>query len=68
MYFDTNQFPELPFSGPHTKPFGARALSKNYHLRFDTKLGNGICEIRRIPCSCVVCTAMLDQPWIYGIP
>ena len=43
MYCGTNQFPELPFCGPHTKPHGARGLSKHYHLRFDTKLGHGIC-------------------------
>ena len=34
MYCDTNQFPALPFCGLHTKPHGARGLSKHYHLRF----------------------------------
>ena len=29
MYFNTNQFPALPFCGPHFKPRGARELSKN---------------------------------------
>ena len=43
-------------------------LSKHYHLRFDPKLGHGICEIIRITCDCVACTSMLDKPWIYGIP
>ena len=33
IYFKTNQFPELPFCGPHSKPHGAIGLSKNYHLR-----------------------------------
>ena len=51
MYCNTNQFPTLPFCGPHSKPPGARGLSKHYHLRFDTKLGMVVCEIRRIPCS-----------------
>ena len=36
MYFYTNQLSELPFCGPHPNPHGARGLSKNYHLRFDT--------------------------------
>ena len=36
---DTNQFPLLPFFGPHPKPHEARGLSKYYHLRFDPKLG-----------------------------
>ena len=64
MYCDTNQ----PFFCPHPKPHGARGLSKHYHLRFDPKLGHGICEIRRIPCAYVGCTSMLDKPWISGIP
>ena len=65
---DTNQFPELTFCGPHPNPHGDRGLSKHYHLRFDTKIGHGICVICRIPCACVACTSMLDQPWISSIP
>ena len=34
MNCNTNQFPELPFCGPHYKPNGARGMSKHYHLRF----------------------------------
>ena len=37
MYCITNQFPALLFWGPHSKPHGARGLSKHYHLSFDTK-------------------------------
>ena len=68
IYCNTNQFPELSFSVTHYKPHGARGLSKYYHLRFDPKLGMGICESCRIPCDCVACTSMLDKPWISGIP
>ena len=68
IYSDTNQFPTLTFCGSHSKPHGERGLSKNYHLRFDPKLGHGICEILRIPCACVECTPMLDKPCISGIP
>ena len=57
MYCNTNQFPALNFCGPHSKPHGASGLSKHYHLRFDPKLGNGVCAIRRIPCACVACTS-----------
>ena len=67
MYCDTNQFPALTFCGSHTKPCGARGLGKHYHLCFDPNLGHGICEICRIPCDCVACTSMLDQPWISGV-
>ena len=55
-YCNTNQFPELSFSGTHSKPHGARGLSKHYHLRFYPKLGMVVCEILRIPCDCVACT------------
>ena len=33
IYCNTKQFSELLFSGPNSKPHGARGLSKNYHLR-----------------------------------
>ena len=52
MYCNTNQFPVLSFSGPYSKPHGARGLSKHYHLRFDPKLGMEVCAIQRIPCDC----------------
>ena len=67
MFCNTNQFQELPFCGPHSKPHGARELSKHYHLRFDPKLGNGVCAILHIPCACVACTSMQDKPWVSGI-
>ena len=68
IYCNTNQFPALPFCGSHPKPHGSRGLSKHYYLRFDPKLGRGICAICCILCACVVFTSMLDKPWISGIP
>ena len=67
MYCNTNLLLELPFCGPHSKTHGARGLSKHYHLRFDPKIGMGVCEIRRITCAYVACTSMLDKHRIYGI-
>ena len=67
MYSNTNQFPELSFYVTHSKPHGARGSSKHYHLRFDPKLGMGVCAILRIPCACVACKSILDKPWISGI-
>ena len=67
MYCNKNQFPALSFCGPHSKPHVARVLGKHYHLRFDPKLGMGVCEIFRIPCACVACTSMLDKLWVAGI-
>ena len=68
IYCNTNQFPALPFCGPHSKLHCARGLGKHYHLRFDPKLGMRVCEIRRISCACVACTSMLEKSWISGIP
>ena len=67
MYCDKNQFPALSFIGPHPNPHGERGLIKHYHVRFDPKLGHGICAIFHIPCACVACTSMIDQPWTSGI-
>ena len=61
IYCNTKELIELPFCGPHYKPHGARGLSKNYHLRFDPKLGNGVCAIFCIPCTCVACTSILEK-------
>ena len=68
MYCNTNQFPSLPLCGPRFKLHGARGMSKNYHLHFYPKLGNGVCTIRLISCDCVACTSMLYKTWISGIP
>ena len=68
IYCNTNIFPALPFLGPHSKPRGARGLSKHYYLLFDPKIGNGVYVIRRIPCVCVACTLIIGKPWISGIP
>ena len=67
MFLNTNQFPSLSFCGPHTETHGVRGLSKNYHMRFDPKLGYGICKIRRITCDCAEPTSMLDKPWFHGL-
>ena len=67
IYCNRNQFPALPFCGPHSKTHGARGLIKNYHLRFDPKLGHGLYAIIRIPCACVAYISMLDKPCISGL-
>ena len=64
IYFNTKQFPALPFCGTHLKPHGGNGLCNHYHLSFDPKLGHGICVICRIPCAWVACTSMLEQPHI----
>ena len=68
MYCNTNHLSALPFCGTNSRPHGAKGLSKNYHLRFGIKLGNGVCSIFRITCACVACKSMIDKPWISVIP
>ena len=34
MYYDTNQFHQFQYRGPHDKPHGARILGKYYNMRF----------------------------------
>ena len=67
IYFNINQSPALPFFGPHPKTHGVRGLGKNHHLRFDKKLGHGICAIHRIPCSCVACALIPGKTCIHSI-
>ena len=67
MHCNTNQFPKLPFCGPHPKPHRARRVTKHCHLIFDPKLDHVICAIYRIPCACVVYTSMIEQLCISGI-
>ena len=68
MYCETNQFTELKFLGPHNKPHGACGLGKNYHMRFNPKLGHGEYVIHHTPCACTLCTSSIEQPWIKGFP
>ena len=67
IYCAINQFPELQSLGFYNKTHGVLGLGKNYHLRFDPKLGNDTFAIRRIPCDCTPCTSILGQPWIPGM-
>ena len=35
-----------------------------YHIRCDPELGEGFCDMRRIPCACSVCVEKLSKPWL----
>ena len=60
-------FPELQFCGLNTKPHGVPGLGKRYNVFFDPKLSHEKCDICRIPCACMYCTTILDQPWVTGM-
>ena len=59
MFCNKNQFSSLPFCSIHTQPHDVRGLSKNLHMRFYTKMGNGIYKTCYIPCDCAKCKSML---------
>ena len=66
-FCNTNQFTPLPFCVSHTKPHGARGLSKHSHMRFDPKLEHVIFTILHITCAYAECKYMLNKPWIIGL-
>ena len=68
FYCTINQFLEFKFLWTHNKPQGVRGLDNHYNMCFDPKLGHSTCEIRRTPCAFPLCTYMLDQPWVAGMP
>ena len=55
------------FPGPHAKPHGVRGLSKHYYLQLYPKLGHGKYSIKRIPCSCIAFTTMLNNQRDYKV-
>ena len=61
FYCTTNQFPLLPFCGPHNKAHVVRGLSKHYHMCFDTKLGYDTCAIHFNPCECTHFASAIDS-------
>ena len=66
-FYNTNKFSALPFYCTHLKPPGVNGLSKNYHMRLDTKIGCSTCEICCIPCDCMKCASTLDKLWKSGM-
>ena len=69
MYCAKNQFIEFSFLVQPNTSHVVRRLGKNYHVRFDSKLGHDTCVVHyHIPCECPPCTSMLNQPWAPDIP
>ena len=66
-YCTTKQFPKLTFCGSHNKPHGVHEFSKNYHMRFDPKLGHGTCAICCIPYTCNQFKYTLGKPLTPGV-
>ena len=68
IYCATNQFPDFSCCVPHNKPHGLSGLGKNYHMRFDPKLGHGTCEVCHITCACMKYISIIYQPWNPSVP
>ena len=54
-------------AGVYQKTHGFRGFGNYYHMRFDPKLGHGICSICCITCACSKCTSIIDKPWVHGL-
>ena len=63
MACTTTQFSAFPFCGPHVKSHGVWVLSKSCYIHLDPKLVRVKCATLWIPCICVACTNMLENPW-----
>ena len=61
------QFPALAFCGINNTPHVVHGLEKHYNRHFDPKLTQVICEVLRIPCSCIYCTSLLEKSWSPGV-
>ena len=60
-----DMFHKLPQNKKHrTNHYVVSGFLLHFHLQFDTKLVQGECEIRRIPCACNTCTYKLGFPLI----
>ena len=66
MCCDTTQLPSFKFF-LWAKPHGVRGLSKHSYILLDPKLGHGMCDICKIPCSCVEYITMLDYTYSPGV-
>ena len=58
-FCNTNQFPSLPFGGPHTKPHGVKGFINHHHMKFYPEMVHDIIVIRRIPWTYYEYTYML---------
>ena len=56
-------FPSLKIIRGKSSPYGSKGIIRQYNYWSDTKLGQGIVEIRIIPCSCHACTTILSLYW-----
>ena len=50
------------------KPHGVCELGDHYHIRFEPKIGHGVCAIRWMPYPCMQFTSIMDKPWTPNIP
>ena len=50
-----------------TDTYGIKGVLRHNHYMSDPKLGQGVVDIRRIPCSINACTTQLCLPWVSKI-
>ena len=58
------EYPPVGQNGKRGKKYSTKVgLKEMYHFRFVPDLPRDTVAIRRIPCLCSWCKAMLDKPW-----
>ena len=35
-----------------------------YHIICDPELGEGLCDMRWMPCACIGCVEQISKPWL----
>ena len=63
MIWKNKLFPSINSINGKTFPYASKGILRHYHHRYHPKLGLGIVSIRRIPCGCHACTAILSLFW-----
>ena len=58
-----NVFPSLNVIKGRGSPYDRRIIIRHYHYHSDPRLGHGIFEIRKIPCSYHDCANILSLSW-----
>ena len=67
MICNNKPFLSLNVINGKTSLYESEGIPIHYNYRYNTKLGPGIVDIRRIPCGFHACTYILSLSWNYKI-
>jgi hypothetical protein len=67
MTWSKSCFKSIKVADGRSKVRGCETVISHYHYRVDSKLGEGKCLMRRIPCLCKSCNSQLKRKWLPGV-